>query len=43
MWDTAALSSILLASGFSCSQAGSTPTNTQVTQTVSQQAIMENQ
>jgi hypothetical protein len=35
VWDSAAFSSIFLASGFSCSQALSTPAHTQVTQTVS--------
>jgi len=35
VWDSAAFSSIFLASGFSCSQAESTPAHTQVTQTVS--------
>ena len=34
MWDSAAFSSIFLASGFSCSQTESTPAHTQVTQTV---------
>ena len=34
VWDSAAFSSILLASSFSCSQAESTPAHTQVTQTV---------
>ncbi len=34
VWDSAAFSSIFLASGFSCSQAESTPAHTQVTQTV---------
>jgi hypothetical protein len=34
VWDSAAFSSIFLASGFSCSQALSTPAHTQVTQTV---------
>ena len=33
-WDSAAFSSIFLASSFSCSQALSTPAHTQVTQTV---------
>jgi len=36
VWDSAAFSSIFLASGFSCSQAESTPAHTQVTQTVGQ-------
>ena len=36
VWDSAAFSSIFLASGFSCSQTESTPTHTQVTQIVSQ-------
>jgi len=35
VWDSAAFSSIFLASGFLCSQAESTPAHTQVTQTVS--------
>jgi hypothetical protein len=35
VWDSAAFSSIFLASSFSCSQALSTPAHTQVTQTVS--------
>jgi len=35
VWESAAFSSIFLASSFSCSQAESTPTHTQVTQTVS--------
>jgi len=35
VWDSAAFSSIFLASGFSCFQALSTPAHTQVTQTVS--------
>ncbi|MDP1624352.1 MAG: DUF2251 domain-containing protein, partial [bacterium] len=34
VWDSAAFSSIFLASSFSCSQTESTPTHTQVTQTV---------
>ena len=34
VWDSAAFSSIFLASGFSCSQTESTPAHTQVTQTV---------
>jgi hypothetical protein len=34
VWDSAAFSSIFLASSFSCSQIVSTPTHTQVTQTV---------
>ena len=34
VWDSARFSSIFLASSFSCSQAGSTPAHTQVTQTV---------
>ena len=34
VWDSAAFSSIFLASSFSCSQALSTPAHTQVTQTV---------
>ena len=34
VWDSAAFLSIFLASGFSCSQAESTPAHTQVTQTV---------
>jgi hypothetical protein len=34
VWDSAAFSSIFLASSFSCSQAESTPAHTQVTQTV---------
>jgi len=34
VWDSAAFSSIFLASGFSCSQAESTPAHTQVTQAV---------
>jgi hypothetical protein len=34
VWDSAAFSSIFLASAFSCSQAESTPAHTQVTQTV---------
>ena len=38
VWDSAAFSSIFLASGFSCSQALSTPAHTQVTQTVSRQS-----
>lgn len=42
VWDSAAFSSIFLASSFSCSQAESTPTHTQVTQTVSQ-PMFENQ
>jgi len=33
-WDSAAFSSIFLASGFSCSQTESTPAHTRVTQTV---------
>jgi hypothetical protein len=36
VWDSAAFSSIFLASSFSCSQALSTPAHTQVTQTVGQ-------
>jgi hypothetical protein len=35
VWDSAAFSSIFLASAFSCSQTESTPAHTQVTQTVS--------
>jgi hypothetical protein len=35
VWDSAAFSSIFLASSFSCFQAESTPAHTQVTQTVS--------
>ena len=35
VWDSAAFSSIFLASSFSCPQAESTPAHTQVTQTVS--------
>jgi len=35
-WDSAAFSSIFLASSFSCSQAFSTPAHLRVTQTVSQ-------
>ena len=34
VWDSAAFSSIFLASAFSCSQTLSTPAHTQVTQTV---------
>jgi len=34
VWDSAAFSSIFLASSFFCSQAESTPAHTQVTQTV---------
>ena len=34
VWDSAAFSSLFLASGFFCSQAESTPAHTQVTQTV---------
>ena len=34
VWDSAAFSSIFLASGFSCSQTESTPAHTQVTQAV---------
>jgi hypothetical protein len=34
VWDSAAFSSIFLASSFSCSQTLSTPAHTQVTQTV---------
>jgi hypothetical protein len=34
VWDSAAFSSIFLASGFSCFQAESTPAHTQVTQSV---------
>jgi hypothetical protein len=34
MWDSAAFTSIFLASAFSCSQAESTPAHTQVTQTI---------
>jgi hypothetical protein len=34
VWESAAFSSIFLASGFSCSQAESTPAHTQVTQAV---------
>jgi hypothetical protein len=34
VWESAAFSGIFLASGFSCSQALSTPAHTQVTQTV---------
>ena len=34
VWDSAAFSSIFLASSFSCSQALSSPAHTQVTQTV---------
>jgi hypothetical protein len=34
VWDSAAFSSIFLASSFSCSQALSTPAHTQVTQAV---------
>jgi hypothetical protein len=36
VWDSAAFSSIFLASSFSCSQTLSTPAHTQVTQTVGQ-------
>ncbi len=36
VWESAAFSSIFLASGFSCSQTESTPAHTQVTQTVGQ-------
>jgi hypothetical protein len=36
VWDSAAFTSIFLASGFLCSQALSTPAHTQVTQTVGQ-------
>ena len=36
VWDSARFTSIFLASGFSCSQALSTPAHTQVTQTVRQ-------
>jgi hypothetical protein len=36
VWDSAAFSSIFLASSFSCSQTESTPAHTQVTQTVRQ-------
>ncbi len=36
VWDSAAFSSIFLASSFSCSQAESTPAHTQVTPTVGQ-------
>jgi hypothetical protein len=36
VWDSAAFSSIFLASSFSCSQTESTPAHTQVTQTVGQ-------
>jgi len=36
VWDSAAFSSIFLASSFSCSQAESTPAHTQVTHTVGQ-------
>ena len=35
VWESAAFSSIFLASGFFCSQTESTPAHTQVTQTVS--------
>jgi len=36
VWDSAAFSSIFLASAFFCSQTESTPAHTQVTQTVGQ-------
>jgi len=36
VWDSAAFSSIFLASGFFCSQTFSQPAHTQVTQTVGQ-------
>jgi hypothetical protein len=39
VWDSAAFSSIFLASGFSCSQTESTPAHTQVTQAVSPQKL----
>jgi hypothetical protein len=42
VWDSAAFSSIFLASSFSCSQAESTPAHTQVTQTVSQPRAKQN-
>jgi hypothetical protein len=38
VWDSAAFSSIFLASSFSCSQALSTPAHTQVTQAVGGQS-----
>jgi predicted methyltransferase len=37
VWDSAAFSSIFLASSFSCSQALSTPAHTQVTQAITKQ------
>ena len=40
VWDSAAFSSIFLASAFSCSQAESTPAHTQVTQAVGTLAEM---
>jgi hypothetical protein len=42
VWDSAAFSSIFLASSFSCSQAESTPAHTQVTQTVGQALANQN-
>jgi hypothetical protein len=42
VWDSAAFSSIFLASGFSCSQTESTPAHTQVTQTVGWQCRRAN-
>jgi hypothetical protein len=42
VWDSAAFSSIFLASSFSCSQSESTPAHTQVTQTVGRYRTKEN-
>ena len=41
VWDSAAFSSIFLASSFSCSQALSTPAHTQVTQTVGRLRVIQ--
>jgi hypothetical protein len=43
VWESARFSSIFLASSFSCSQAESTPTHTQVTQTVGRQSKNQKQ
>jgi hypothetical protein len=43
VWDSAAFSSIFLASAFSCSQTESTPAHTQVTQTVGQPVEFTNE
>jgi hypothetical protein len=41
VWDSAAFSSIFLASSFSCSQTESTPAHTQVTQTVGRSTVAQ--